>query len=238
MNEWIIRSTSLRSTRTERCSEAADAVSGDTRLSFLKKAGVAGGAAVSGGAILSALAPSAFASTQHGRPPAAFGKGDVGILNYALTLEYLEAAFYNGATAANLPLSAQASAFLKTVTVDENAHVAFLKKGLGKKAVKEPKFDFKGTNTNAEMFMKTAQVLENTGVHAYSGQALNITTPAYVKAAVSILTIEARHASVIGLLNEGAAPTGKEIAPNGPFDTPLTAAQVLTAVKGTGFITG
>jgi hypothetical protein len=86
------------------------------------------------------------------------------------------------------------------------------------------------------MFMKTAQVLENTGVHAYSGQALNIKTPAYVKAAVSILTIEARHASVIGLLNEGAAPSGKEIAPNGPFDTPLTASAVLTAVKGTGFI--
>jgi hypothetical protein len=213
--------------------EAAEQVSGDTRLSFLKKAGVAGGAALSGGAVLSALAPGAFASAQPGRPPASFGKGDVGILNYALTLEYLEAAFYNGATAANLPLSSQAAAFLKVVTEDENAHVAFLKKALGHKAAKRPTFDFKGTNTNAAMFMKTAQVLENTGVHAYSGQALNIKTPAYVKAAVSILTIEARHASVIGLLND---PTGKEIAPDGAFDTPLTAAKVLKAVKETGFI--
>jgi hypothetical protein len=212
--------------------EAADDVSGDTRLSFLKKAGVVGGAAMSGGAILSVLAPSAFAA-DHGRPPAKFGKGDIGILNYALTLEYLEAAFYNGATAANLPLSAQASAFLKVVTADENAHVAFLKKALGKKAVAAPKFDFKGSNTNAEMFMKTAQVLENTGVHAYSGQALNIKSAAYVKAALSILTIEARHASVIGLLND---PTGKEIAPDGPFDTPLSASKVLAAVKATGFI--
>jgi Ferritin-like domain len=135
-----------------------------------------------GGAVLSALAPSAFASSGTGRPPASFGKGDVGILNYALTLEYLEGAFYNGATAANLPLSSQAAAFLKIVTADENAHVAFLKKHLGHSAAKQPKFDFKGTNTNAEMFMKTAQVLENTGVHAYSGQALNIKTPAYVKA--------------------------------------------------------
>ena len=200
--------------------EAADDVSGDTRLSFLKKAGLAGGAAMGGGAVLSILAPSALAASGHGRPPGVFGKGDVGILNYALTLEYLEAAFYNGATAANLPLSAQAAAFLKIVTKDENAHVAFLKKHLGRKAAKEPKFDFKGANTNAEMFMKTAEVLENTGVHAYSGQALNITTPAYVQAAVSILTIEARHASVIGLLNE---PAGNDIAPNGPFDTPLTA---------------
>jgi hypothetical protein len=213
--------------------EAADTASGDTRLSFLKKAGLAGGAAMSGGAILSALAPSAFAAGNTGRPPAKFGAGDVGILNYALTLEYLEAAFYNGATAANLPLTPQAAAFLQVVTKDENAHVAFLKKALGSKAAKEPKFNFKGANTNAAMFMATAQVLENTGVHAYSGQALNIKNPAYVKAAVSILTIEARHASVIGLLND---PSGNAIAPNGPFDTPLTAAKVLAAVTATGFI--
>lgn len=212
--------------------ESANEVSGDTRLSFLKKAGIAGGVAVSGGAVLSALAPSAFAAGG-GRPPASFGKGDIGILNYALTLEYLEAAFYNGATAANLSLSSQASAFLKVVTKDENAHVKFLKGALGSKAAKEPTFDFKGANTNAEMFLKTAQVLENTGVHAYSGQALNIKSPAYVKAAISILTIEARHAAVIGLLNE---PAGNDIAPNGPFDTPLSASQVLSAVKGTGFI--
>jgi hypothetical protein len=205
---------------------------GDTRLTFLRKSAVAGGAAVSGGALLGALAPSALAAGG-GRPPASFGKGDVGILNYALTLEYLEAAFYNGATAANLPLSSQGAAFLKIVTKDENAHVKFLESALGGKAAKEPKFNFKGANTNAEIFMKTAEVLENTGVHAYSGQALNIKKAAYVKAAISILTIEARHASVIGLLND---PTGEMIAPNGPFDTPLSAAEVLAAVKETGFI--
>jgi hypothetical protein len=213
--------------------ESADAVSGDTRLSFLKKAGVAGGALVGGGAVLSALAPSALASS--GRPPSKFGSGDVGILNYALTLEYLEAAFYNGATAANLPLSAQAAAFLKVVTKDENAHVKFLKTALGSKAAKTPKFDFKGANTDAAMFMATAEVLENTGVHAYLGQVTNIKHGAYVKAAGSILTIEARHASVIGLLND---PTGNSIAPNGPFDTPLPASAVLKAVAGTGFIVG
>ena len=213
--------------------EAADAVSGDTRLDFMKKTGLAGGALLSGGAVLSALPPSAFASSGSGRPPASFGKGDVGILNYALTLDYLEAAFYNGATAANLPLTSQGAAFLKVVTADENAHVAVLKKHLGHAAAKEPKFNFNGANTSVSTFMATSQVLENTGVHAYSGQALNIKTPAYVKAALSILTVEARHASVIGLLNE---PSGAGISPNGPFDTPLTAAKVLAAVKGTGFI--
>jgi Ferritin-like domain len=213
--------------------EAADAVSGDTRLSFLKKAGIAGGALVGGGAVLSALAPGAVAAGSGGRPPSSFGKGDIGILNYALTLEYLEAAFYNGATAANLSLSSQAAAFLKIVTRDENAHVAFLKEALGSKAVKSPAFEFKGTNTNVEMFMKTSQVLENTGVHAYLGQVLNIKDPAYVKAAGSILTIEARHASVIGLLVE---PTAESIEPNGSFDTPYPASKVLAAVKATGFI--
>ena len=215
--------------------EAAEEVAGDTRLSFMKKAGLAGGALVSGGAILSALVPNALAAAQTGRPPASFGAGDIGVLNYALTLEYLEAAFYNGATNAGLKLSPQASAFLKTVTKDENAHVAFLKSALGAKAAKQPKFDFKGANTSVHMFMATSQVLENTGVHAYSGQALNISNPAYVKAALSILTVEARHASVIGLLND---PSGNSIAPSGPFDTPETAAQVLAAVKSTGFIVG
>jgi hypothetical protein len=214
---------------------AAHEVSGDTRLSFVRKAGIAGAALMSGGAVLSALAPDALAAAGSGRPPASFGKGDIGILNYALTLEYLEAAFYNGASAAGLPLSSQGAAFLKVVTRDENAHVAFLKKALGSKAVKEPKFDFKGTNTDAAMFMATAQALENTGVHAYSGQALNIRNPGYVKAALSIVTIEARHASVIGLLND---PSGAAIAPNGPFDTPFTARTVLAAVKSTGFIIG
>jgi hypothetical protein len=214
--------------------EAAEQVSGDTRLGFIKKAGLAGGAMVGGGAVLSALAPNALAASQFGRPPAKFGKGDIGILNYALTLEYLEAAFYNGASAAKLALSAQGAVFLQTVTKDENEHVKFLEKALGRKAVAEPKFDFKGANTNPETFMATAEVLENTGVHAYSGQALNIKTPAYVKAAVSILTIEARHASVIGLLNGSKGM----ITPNGAFDTPYTAQKVLAAVKSTGFITG
>jgi hypothetical protein len=213
--------------------EAIDALhEGDTRLSFLRKSAVTAGVAMSSGALLGTLAPSALASAGSGRPPASFGKGDIGILNYALTLEYLEAAFYNGATAANMPLSAQAAAFLKITTRDENAHVAFLEKALGSKAAKEPTFNFKGANTSPETFMKTSQVLENTGVHAYSGQALNIKSAAYVKAALSILTVEARHAGVIGLLNE----SGEGIDSTGSFDTPYTATKVLAAVKGTGFI--
>ena len=211
--------------------EAAAEVAGDTRLSFLRRAGIAGGAAVSGGAILGALAPSAMAA---GGPPSKFGKGDIGILNFALTLEYLERAFYNEATAKGAVTSPQLVKFLKVVTADERAHVTFLKSALGSKAVKSPKFDFKGTTGDEAMFAATAQVLENTGVHAYLGQAGNIKTPAYLGAAASIVTIEARHAGAIGLINA----KGGGIAPSGAFDKPLTASQILNAVKGTGFIVG
>jgi hypothetical protein len=207
--------------------EAAEEAGSDTRLSFLRKAGIASGAVVSGGAILGALAPAAMAA---GAPPSSFGKGDIGILNYALTLEYLERAFYEEATSKLHGLDSQLEAFLKTTTRDEKAHVAFLKKALGSKAVKQPKFNFKGTTGKASTFAATAYVLENTGVHAYLGQAGNIKTPAYLLAAASIVTIEARHSGAIGVY------LGKEISPNGPFDNGYTAAKVLAAVKGTGFI--
>ncbi|HEV7483547.1 MAG TPA: ferritin-like domain-containing protein [Solirubrobacterales bacterium] len=224
----------------ETAHEAAEALeSGDTRLSFLKKAGLAGGAVMGSGALLGALSPAGAmaAGKGKGRPPASFGKGDVGILNFALTLEYLEAAFYNEATANNKKSSflknKQAQVFLKTVTADENAHVAYLKKALGSKAVAAPKVDFGATTSSEASFIKTAVALENTGVHAYSGQALNISAPSTVAAALSILTIEARHASVAGLLLKA---TPANITPDGPFDTPFTAAEVLKAVEGTGFL--
>ena len=211
---------------------------GDTRLGFLKKAGLAGGAVMGSGALLGAVTSAgAMAATGKGRPPAKFGKGDVGILNFALTLEYLEAAFYNEATANQKKKTfikdKQTQVFLKTTTTDENAHVAFLKKALGSQAIAAPKVDFGGTTSSESVFVKTAVALENTGVHAYSGQALNIAKPAYVGAALSILTVEARHASVAGLILNGK-PSG--ISPDGSFDTPFTAAEVLKAVEGTGFL--
>jgi Ferritin-like domain len=207
--------------------------SGDTRLSFLKKAGLGGAAVMGSGALLAALTPAgAMAASGKGRPPASFGKGDIGILNYALTLEYLEAAFYNECTKNKVAKGAQESAFLKTATADENAHVAFLKKALGSKATAAPKVEF-GDATSKAKWLPTSYALENTGVHAYSGQVLNISNPAYVAAAASILTIEARHASVAGLLIK---PTEKEMTPDGPFDTPFTAAEVLKAVEATGFL--
>ncbi|HEX3733913.1 MAG TPA: ferritin-like domain-containing protein [Solirubrobacterales bacterium] len=237
--EKILDQTNVDGVIREAADNAAETLGdGDTRLSFLKKAGLAGGAVMGSGALLGALSPAgAMAASGKGRPPAKFGKGDVGILNFALTLEYLEAAFYNEASAnqkkSKFIKDKQTQVFLKTVTTDENAHVAFLKKALGSQAVAAPKVDFGGTTSSESTFVKTAVALENTGVHAYSGQALNIAKPAYVAAAISILTIEARHASVAGLLLSGKS---SGITPDGAFDTPFTAAEVLKAVEGTGFL--
>ncbi len=227
--EEIDADGAIRETREE---AAHGLEQGDTRLGFLRKGAIAGAAAMSGGAVLGALAGSAVAAGT-GRPPASFGRGDIGILNYALTLEYLEAAFYKGAVRAKMRLNADTEAFLMTTVKDEDAHVAFLKKALGSKAVKEPKFNFKGTNARPGTFIKTAFVLENTGVHAYLGQVGNIANKAYLAAAGSILPVEARHAAVAGLLIKASEA---EITPDGPFDTPYTAQKVLKAVEGTKFI--
>jgi len=216
-----------------------------TRQGFLRKAGVAGGAALAGGALLSPASALAWGGGgrgnwqghggSQGRPPRAFGPGDIGILNYALTLEYLEAAFYNEATAAGAITDPQTKLFLAVATADENNHVAFLQSALGSAAVAQPQFDFQGIPENQAKFQQTAFVLENTGVHAYLGQATNIQNPAYLAAAGSIVTIEARHAALIGdIIDDSYAG----VDPNGSFDTPYTAQQVLSAVGATGFITG
>jgi len=213
--------------------EGAEEVAGDTRLSFLRKGALAGGAALSGGAILSGLVPSIAGAT--GAPPSAFGKGDIGILNFALLLEYLERAFYNEATSKGKITDPKTKTFLKVVTHDERKHVSFLHSAIVAAKgtpVKLPKFNFHGATSDQKTFQETAYVLENTGVHAYLGQAGNIKTPAYLLAAASIVTIEARHSGAIGSI------IGKPINQVGAFDKGLPASAILKAVKGTHFIVG
>jgi ferritin-like protein len=201
--------------------ETAEKVDPFTRASFLKKAGLGAGAVVGGGAFLGAIPSIAMG--------ASVPTSDVAILNFALTLEYLEAAFYAEAAKANF--GGNVGTFAKIVSAHENAHVAFLKGALGKAAVKQPAFDFKGTTTDEAKFKATAQVLEDTGVAAYLGQVGNIKTKKIVLAAASILPVEARHAGWIRGIN------GVSGAPRA-FEASKTKAQVLAAVKGTGFIVG
>jgi hypothetical protein len=193
----------------------------ETRAAFLRKAGL-GAAAIAGG--------SAFFGALPSLAGAATAKSDVAILNYALTLEYLEAAFYNGAVEGGA-LKGEVARFAKIVAAHENAHVAFLQKALGSAAVKKPKFDFKGTTTDQAKFMATAQVLEDAGVAAYLGQVGNIKSKQILGAAGSILPVEARHAGWIRELNHvSGAPSA--------FEGGKTQAQILKAVKGTGFVVG
>jgi len=150
------------------------------------------------------------------------GSGDAGILNVALTLEYLEAAFYKKAM--GLKLSGQAAKLAKELANHEQLHVEALKKavkGLGGKPVKSPRFSF--PITDEASFLKLAQTLEDTGVSAYNGAAPAISSKDILAAAGSIVQVEARHAAAIRLLR------GQSPAPEA-FDRTLDKAAVLKAV--------
>ncbi len=217
--------------------ETADALPGNTRADLLRKAGVAGGGLLAGGALMGALPELALAKNRHHRHHGGIPRSDVAILNFALTLEYLEAEFYRQAVTGGA-LSGVTLSFAQLVYGHEATHVKTLKQVLGRKAVASPKFDFQGTTTDQGKFQSTSFVLENTGVHAYLGQAGNIKTPAILGAAASIVTVEARHAAGIAEIIK-CDPKGTDgITPDGAFDVPLTKAQILEAVKATGFIVG
>jgi hypothetical protein len=198
--------------------ETEDTARRHSRRGFLRASGIAvGGAAVAGGLLPGA---SAFAASTP--------KGDVAILNFALTLEYLESAFYASAMK-HAGLKGEMERFARTVHQHEAAHVAALKKALGSAAVKRPTFDFGSAVTSQGAFAATAVTLEDTGVQAYQGQAPFIKSNAVFKAAISIHPVEARHAAWIRNLS------GQPPAP-AAFNPALTKDQVLAAVTGTGFI--
>lgn len=202
--------------------EAAEAVQGDTRAAFFRK----GGILTAAGLGLGGISAGGLALAQ------GTSKGDVKILNYALTLEYLESAFYAQANS-NGKLSGVTARFAQVVGQHEAAHVQALKSVLGSKAVAEPKFDFKGTTQKNGTFLKTAMTLEDTGVSAYQGQAPNIKSDQVLASAGAILAVEARHAAwVRDIIGAGKAPVPAPAA----FNQPMSMAAVLKAVKGTGFI--
>jgi hypothetical protein len=182
-----------------------------TRSSFLLKGALAAGALYGVGAV-TPFVSAAFAAE---------GGGDLEVLNFALTLEYLESDFYNvkGKTVA---LKGQAKSYAKTFGEEEADHVKALVgtiKQLGGRAVAKPNFVFGATNESS--FLALASVLENAGVGAYNGAAPSLRSREVLGAAGAIVQIEARHAAAINLLIN-QSPT-----PNQGFDRPLTKAQVL-----------
>jgi hypothetical protein len=182
---------------------------------------------------LGALAGGVAAAVALGRPAAAgaqLARSDVAILNYALTLEYLQDAFYTESERKSA-LSGLAARMARVVGAVERAHVKALREVLGKKAVARPFFDFRGVTEDQPAFVRTAVAFEDLAVAAYKGQAHMIKSPEILAAAVGIHSVEARHAAWIRYI-AGAPPAAE------PFDRAKTKAQTLKLVRSTGFVVG
>lgn len=152
------------------------------------------------------------------------GSNDVDILNFALTLEYLESSFYKEAQS-RAKASGELKSLIGLLAKDEQEHVEALTatiKQLKGKPVAEPKFNFEYSDTAG--FLKLAQTFEDTGVSAYNGAGPMIKSKEVLGAAGSIVQVEARHAAAIRLQNK------EEPAPDA-FDPALGEAQVLKAVE-------
>jgi hypothetical protein len=196
---------------------AAIDVQGVSRQSFIMRGAVAAGSVYG----LAAVGP--FVRTAIAQD----GGGDVDILNFALTLEYLEAAFYTQGLKQVRGLSGDAKSLATEIRDNETAHVRALTKtiqSLGGKPVKAPGVDFGDAFSSQKAFLKLAQTFEDTGVSAYNGAAPMIESADVLGAAGSIVQVEARHAAAIRLLN------GQPIT-DGGFDKSLEMQAVLDAVK-------
>ena len=165
---------------------------------------------------------------------AEFGKGDVGILNYALTLEYLETAFYAEVVKSGLFKGADL-ATIRKFGQEEAEHVQALTqavKSLGGKPAPEPKAEF--PLKNAKSVLELAGTVENLGAAAYLGQAGKIQSKDILAAALSIHSVEARHAAALNeLVGRGFGGGGglKGSLPDGAFAKPMGMDAVLKAVK-------
>ncbi|KDR70429.1 hypothetical protein GALMADRAFT_214518 [Galerina marginata CBS 339.88] len=152
---------------------------------------------------------------------------DTTVLNFALTLEHLENAFYQSALAkfdakaftdAGLPAFARGR--FAQVAAHEQTHVKFLSDALGDKATKPCVYNF--PYTDPKSFAALSQVLEGVGTSAYTGAAQLISNKDYLTAAASVLATEARHASWV------ASAVNKFSGWSGSFDVPLGLNQVFT----------
>jgi hypothetical protein len=178
--------------------------------------GAGGGGTTSSGAAAGGTATSMSSSSA--------GNGDLAIVNYALTLEYLETQFYADVIKSGL-FKGQTLSVLKSFGAEEAQHVIALHKAamsMGTPAAKPTgKFPLK----DAASVAKLAATVENLGAAAYLGQAPAIKSKDVLAAALSIHSIEARHAATLNTLLK-QSPT-----PDGAFAKPMSMAQVLAAVK-------
>jgi rubrerythrin len=207
------------------------------RKRFLKMAGKSmgsGAAAAALGAFIAACGSSSSKSSTGSSGAAGAGAstgsggstaGDIKIVNYALTLEYLEANFYTQVGASGLFSSSPALPLLKEFGSEEQMHVTALTAAVQKlggkpAAMVTGKFPLKSATEVALL----AATVENLGAAAYLGQAGNIKNPEILAAALAIHTVEARHAATLNLL------VHKSPTPEGAFGKPMSMSQVLKVV--------
>ncbi len=203
-----------------------------SRRSFLRRSAAAGA-----GALALAVGSSNTALAHDGTDD---DFDDVEVLNFALTLEHLEYAFYRDGlerfkqkdfkrsklNGFSNRVSSQVRSNLKDVRDHEEIHVDTLTsviKDLGGDPVEEDCYDFGYDNVNE--FLEIAAVLENTGVSAYDGAISLIESEGLLTAGATIATVEARHASYLNLLNDDSPFPAA-------FDDPKTPSEVLDAAGG------
>ena len=184
------------------------------------RADVLRAAAAGGGALLGLLAVPTGAVASR--------TGDRDILNYALTLEYLLAAFYKDAVMMK-KLRGDPARAARIVGAVEESHVNAYRRLLGRAAVKRPRFHFRGTTEEQGRFLRTAIALEDLSVAAYKAQIPLVASPRVLAAAVSIHSVEARHAAWMRRLF-GVVPART------PFDEPEPKRAITRTIASTRFI--
>ena len=187
---------------------------------LFRQAAIRLGVLASAPLILAAASKEAFAGS--------LPKKIVDTLNFALTLEYIENAFYSTALKKGV-VPSKYHAIFRIIALHEAQHVAFLKSALGSAAVKAPRADFTAGGKYADVFSNFAtfltlsQTFEDLGVAAYKGQAGNLMGNGDIlTAALQIHSVEARHAAEVRRI-------GGKKAWHGAFDAPMSKAAVLAA---------
>ena len=196
---------------------AAIEVKGMTREAFMARSAIAAGTVYG----LAAVGPFVREAIAQG------GDGDIEILNFALTLEYLEAAFYAQALQKVKGLDSELRKLVTVLRDSEDEHVKALQASIeqaGGTPVKAPGVDFGDAFSSKDAFLETAQTFEDLGVGAYNGAAPMIKNKEVLGAAGSIVQVEGRHAGAIRLLR------GEMISPSA-FDKALAKDEVLDAAQ-------
>jgi len=210
-----------------------------------RKKFLAGSAALLGGGALAAALPTVAEAHSTPEPPT-----DIDVLNYALTLEHLEYAFYRDGLRKfskrefrNADVFDGLGGYLRNnarrnfvrIREHEDTHVDRLTsviKSLGGTPVPEATYNFEKTAfTSVAKFVSVAQFLENTGVSAYDGAIAHIEAAPLLTEGATIATVEARHASYLNLLN-------RDVPFPDAFDEPAAPRAICEAVQAEngGFI--